>query len=266
MKEIAPSPQSKKLKILCTDFDGTLLDHEEGGTPPPREFFDRIQKERDQGSLTWVINTGRGWDDLKYELIHKSFPVWPDWVVLVERMIYRVVDQEIVDHSEWNRQCNEIHDDLFQRTESLFQHMREHLAKTTQANLIKDTASPLGIVSKSIEEADEIAAFLDKLLIDHPELTYVRNSIWFRFSHVDYNKGTSLREIAKHVDAQPHEILAAGDHCNDLPMLDSLFAHAIVCPSNSIDAVKSKVKNHSGYIAQKKAGHGTLEGWNFLFP
>lgn len=263
---LIPSSPSKTLKVLCTDFDGTLIDHEDGGSPPPAEFFERLSEKRKTVPLTWVINTGRGWKDLKEDLIRKNFPIWPDWVVLVERMIYRVENQEIIDHASWNETCVEVHTDLFQKTESTFQTIREHLSRTTQADLIVDTASPLGIISKNIEEADQIALYLDNLLSQIPDLTYVRNSIWFRFCHIDYNKGTSLREIARHVQAEPHEILTAGDHCNDLPMLDSTFAHGIVCPSNSVEAVKSKVQSHSGYIAQGKAGHGTLEGWKYLFP
>jgi HAD superfamily hydrolase (TIGR01484 family) len=260
------SMNEKRLKIICTDFDGTLLDHEEGGAPPPAEFFEMLYDARQEGELTWVINTGRGWEDLKHELISKAFPVWPDWVVLVERHIYRIVDREPVEYSEWNNRCRETHANLFGKTKSLFEEIRDYLSTTTEADLIEDSASPLGIVAKSPEEGDRIARYLDQRLEGHEDLVYVRNAIWFRFSHVHFNKGTCLQEIAKHHEVTPEEILAAGDHCNDLPMLDSRFAHRIVCPSNSVGEVKEKVQRHSGYIAQGKAGHGVLEGWKHFFP
>ncbi len=257
---------SSTLKLLCTDFDGTLIDHEDGGSPPPSEFFERLYNAREKAPVTWVINTGRGWSDLKYDLIAKAFPVWPDWVVLTERLIYQVVDRELVDHSDWNRRCQSIHDDLFSKSQNLFTEIRHHLSETTEADLINDTASPLGIVAKTEEEADRISYYLDDLLSEWPELVYVRNSIWFRFSHIDFNKGTCLREIAEKFQIHSNDILSAGDHCNDLPMLDSQFARGIVCPSNSVEAVKTKVKKNSGFIAQGKAGHGVLEGWKYFFP
>ncbi len=254
------------LKLLCTDFDGTLIDHDEGGSAPPAEFFEMLYAAREISPVTWVINTGRGWIDLKHDLIAKAFPVWPDWVVLTERHIYQVVDREIIDHPEWNDPCKAIHQDLFHKSKNLFTEIRHHLSETTEADLIDDSASPLGIVAKTPEEADRIALYLDDLLSEWPELVYVRNAIWFRFSHIDYNKGTCLREIAKKFEIHSDDILSAGDHCNDLPMLDSQFARGIVCPSNSVEVVKSKVKKHSGYIAQGKAGHGVVEGWKHFFP
>ncbi|MES2309905.1 MAG: HAD family hydrolase, partial [Verrucomicrobiota bacterium] len=256
----------KNLKILCTDFDGTLLDHDDGGSPPPAEFFEMLYAARQKGDVTWVINTGRGWNDLKHELISKAFPVWPDWVVLVERHIYRLVDREPVEHWEWNDRCREIHLDLFGKTKSLFEEIRTYLQTHTEADLINDSASPLGIVAKSPDEANRIASYLDDRLGAYADLVYVRNSIWFRFSHIHFNKGTCLQEIAKHHEVTPDEILAAGDHWNDLSMLDSQFARGIVCPSNSEDLVKAQVLKHSGYIAQGKAGHGVLEGWKHFFP
>lgn len=263
----ADSPvATKSLKLLCTDFDGTLIDHDSGGAPPPAEFFEMLYNARQKGPVTWVINTGRGWTDLKHDLISKAFPVWPDWVVLTERHIYQVVDREPIDFLEWNDPCRQIHNALFERTKNLFIEIRHHLSQTTEADLIDDTASPLGIIAKSPEEADRIADYLHDLLSEWPELVFVRNSIWFRFSHIDFNKGTCLRAIAEKHQVHPDEIIAAGDHCNDLPMLDSTFARGIICPSNSVEVVKSKVQKHSGYIAQGKAGHGVLEGWKHFFP
>jgi hydroxymethylpyrimidine pyrophosphatase-like HAD family hydrolase len=75
-----------------------------------------------------------------------------------------------------------------------------------------------------------------------------------------------MTAIAKHLGIPSENILAAGDHCNDLPMLDSQHARGIVCPANAVDAVKEKVSRHGGYVAKTNAALGVLEGWNHFFP
>jgi hydroxymethylpyrimidine pyrophosphatase-like HAD family hydrolase len=53
-----------------------------------------------------------------------------------------------------------------------------------------------------------------------PHLAVVRNDVYIRFAHDAYNKGTALREIARRLNVTPEETVAAGDHHNDLPMLE----------------------------------------------
>ncbi len=254
------------LRLLSTDFDGTLMDHGAGGTPPPPDFFDRLAAFRKEAPLTWVINTGRRWEDLVFELEAKAFPVWPDWVVLIERRIFRVENKTAIPFEEWNEPGEVAHTDLYSKTEHLFKKIEAFVTQNTKASVIEDIGSPIGLISSTEEEADKIAAFLDQLLADWPDLVYVRNSVWFRFSHRDYNKGTSMTAIARHLGISSDSILAAGDHCNDLPMLDSQHARGLVCPANAVHAVKEKVSLHGGYVAKTNAALGVLEGWNHFFP
>ena len=58
----------------------------------------------------------------------------------------------------------------------------------------------------------------------------------------------------------PDEIVAAGDHLNDLPMLSSEFARWLVAPVNAIDKVKEAVLRQNGYVSEKHCGSGVAHG------
>jgi hydroxymethylpyrimidine pyrophosphatase-like HAD family hydrolase len=59
-------------------------------------------------------------------------------------------------------------------------------------------------------------------------------------------------------------ILAAGDHFNDLPMLDGRFAAYPCCPSNAIPQVRDTVLAAGGHIASQPAANGVAESWHFF--
>src|SRR6266853_2032607 len=48
------------------------------------------------------------------------------------------------------------------------------------------------LVAANNEDADAIQAFLEDYLQSMPELAFVRNGVYARFSHTAYNKGTAL--------------------------------------------------------------------------
>jgi len=97
-------------------------------------------------------------------------------------------------------------------------------------------------------------------------LIAVRNSIYFRFSHKFYHKGACLEAISSGLAILPPQIFVAGDHLNDLPMMDHRYARHIGCPSNSVDEVKKKVRAEGGYVASAKVAEGTVEALDRLCP
>jgi hydroxymethylpyrimidine pyrophosphatase-like HAD family hydrolase len=257
-------PLPVPLKLVCTDFDGTIADAE--GHPISNDFFERLVAWRRRGKICWVINTGRTWDSLQEELIRRKTPIWPDWVVAMEREIWLVRDRRGVGWFEWNRKCELLHTQLFDSVKPIWKLIDDFVAKHTEANLVEDAGSPLGIIANSEEEADEISAFMTPLLQSWPNLVAVRNSIYFRFSHRFYHKGACLEAIAGGLGILPPQIMAFGDHLNDLPMLERKFAWHLACPGNAVDEVKAKVRAEKGYVATAKVAEGVVEAWDHFFP
>ncbi len=252
------------LRMVCTDFDGTIADGE--GNPISSEFFERLVGARQRGNVCWVINTGRTFESLREELVRRKAPIWPDWAVAVEREIWLVRNRRGVGWFEWNRKCELLHNQLFDAVKPIWKLIEDYIARHTEAHLVEDAGSPVGIIADTEEEADEISAYITPLLQNWPNLTAVRNSIYFRFSHKSYHKGSCLEAIASGLGIEPSGIMAMGDHLNDLPMLERRYAWHLSCPGNAVDEVKKKVEAEGGYIASSRVAEGAVEAWDRFFP
>ena len=88
---------------------------------------------------------------------------------------------------------------------------------------------------------------------------YQRSNIYLRFCHRLYDKGSSLAELSRLLDMPTAEILAVGDHENDLPMLHGGVAAMVACPSNAHPRVKAMVLSAGGHVSSLEAGEGTAE-------
>jgi hydroxymethylpyrimidine pyrophosphatase-like HAD family hydrolase len=257
-------PITTSLRLICTDFDGTIAEAER--KPISDAFFERLMMWRQRGQLFWIINTGRTFESLEEELIRRRAPIWPDWVVAVEREIWMVRDRRGIGWFEWNRKCETLHNQLFETVAPFWKTVEDFVSNHTRARLVHDPGSPLAIISSCEEEADEISAFIDPLLKNWPLLVAVRNSIYFRFSHKFYHKGACLEAISNGIGVLPLQIMAVGDHLNDLPMLERRYAHHLACPANAVDEVKAKIRAQGGFIATTEVAEGTVEAWDKFFP
>jgi hydroxymethylpyrimidine pyrophosphatase-like HAD family hydrolase len=252
------------LRLLCTDYDGTLA--EPDGKEILPLFFERLAAWRKRGPLYWVINTGRTFESLQEDLERRRVPIWPDWVVAMEREIWLIRGRRGVGWFEWNRKCELMHQQLWGSVKPLWRLIEDYIVRHTRAQLAQDAGSPLGIIATCEEEADEISAFIEPLLKDWPMLTAVRNSIYFRFSHRSYHKGACLEAIAHGMGVLPLQIMAVGDHLNDLPMLERRYAHHLACPVNAVDLVKKKVASQGGHLCTRPIAQGVVEAWDRFFP
>lgn len=250
--------------LISTDFDGTIFNHD---SPPPFSpaFMSWIGRAREKRRLVWVINTGRHWQGLLPDLLKHQTPLWPDWVALIEREIHRVRDRQAHPHDAWNTTCTEIHADLFERARPAFDQTRQKLASLKNLAIVDDIGSPLGFIAADEEQADQVETAIAPLLHAFPDMHAVRNSIYFRFAHIDYHKGSCLGMIASEENIPPEHCFAAGDHHNDLAMLDRKYAHAIACPSNSDPRVIDQVRQQGGYVATHPAGEGVAEALNHFY-
>ncbi len=110
-----------------------------------------------------------------------------------------------------------------------------------------------------------ICAFLDEHRKELPELSYERNTIYLRFSHRDYNKGSALAELARMLAIPASHTFAAGDNHNDLSMLCGTNAKMVACPANAVPKVRETVRAASGFVASAKAGEGMSQALDHYF-
>ena len=246
------------IKLLSTDFDGTIVNHE--AKPPVQpEFFELLAELREQGVL-WAVNTGRVLWHIEEGLHELRFPVEPDFVLTSEREVFhRGPDRRWQDYGDWNARCAEAHDQLFSQASRLLGDIEDYLAKHTRAHPIYEGERLIGLAAESNEEMDQVVDFLAKECGRVPGFQFMRNTIYVRFCHEAYSKGTALGELGRLTGVSRAEIFAAGDHYNDLPMLDGRHAAWVACPSNAVDAVKRTVKGAGGYVAEGLCSAGIVE-------
>jgi hypothetical protein len=246
------------IKLISTDFDGTLLAEFEN-PPVPLALQDLIGHLQARGAK-WVINTGRDLSSLLETLGRAHLAIKPDFLVVVEREIYRHHQSEYVEHRSWNRACHDAHAELFQRVILDVPRLRAWVEARFAATIYEDAFSPFCLIAERIQDADVIHDYLTAYCREVPKLNVMRNDVYSRFCHEAYDKGTALAEIAGELHVTAAETFAAGDHLNDLPMLTRQHAHWLAAPSNAIDIVKSAVRRQNGHVSAFAHGHGVADG------
>jgi HAD superfamily hydrolase (TIGR01484 family) len=246
-----------KIQLISTDFDGTLVSH---ASDP---VFDRdcmeLIRELQSGGAIWAINTGRSVGLLEEGLEDFAFPVLPDFFLTSERDVFRPTERGWEPYGDWNARCAQAHAELYDSASSVLAEVVDFVSRQTRARVIYEADAPAGLIATSEDEMDRLTKFIDQAKANDPKFHYQRNTIYLRFCHADYHKGAALAELSRLTEIPREAIFAAGDHHNDISMLDGRYAAFPSCPANAIDAVKAAVQNAGGRVAEKEFGAGVHE-------
>lgn len=248
---------SLPIKLISTDFDGTIFAEFEN--PPISPRLQELIADLQSKGVKWVINTGRDLSSLMEALARSKISIQPDFLVLVEREIQIHDGVRYAGLEEWNSACTRAHDELFARVRSDVPRITDWINARFHATVYEDPYSPFCLIAGNNHDADAINAYLDEYCRSIPNLTAVRNDVYVRFSHVAFNKGTALAELTRRLEISANEVFAAGDHLNDLPMLQTKHARFLGAPSNAIESVKTLLKSQDGFISELPQGNGVAE-------
>lgn len=248
------------MRLISTDFDGTLIAFDSDGKCSPA--FAAVLEQHHRNGGMWAINTGRSLEHALEGIARFQAPVAPDFLLTLEREIYQcTADGVWVSHGDWNENCEKHHAHLFSIAGDIFA-LIERLAHDNEGiNVIYEEGVPAGLVTATEEIMDDVARTLDELIVAVPKFGYQRNTVYLRFCHRDYHKGAALGELCRLEGISPEGVLAAGDHFNDLSMLDGSYARMTACPANAIEPVKQAVRESGGYIAKACWADGIAEAF-----
>jgi hydroxymethylpyrimidine pyrophosphatase-like HAD family hydrolase len=249
------------IKLISTDFDGTIFAEFEN--PPIPAVLQELIGDLQAHGAKWLINTGRDMSSLMEALGRARVSVQPDFLVLVEREIYAHSHSEYVGIAEWNDGSHRAQEEIFAQLRPHVPRLVEWVEARFKATLYTDAYSPLCMIANNNGDADTIQAHLEAFCRTIPKLAFVRNDVYGRFCHADFNKGTALGEITRRLGLQPARVFAIGDWLNDLPMLDRRFAHYLAAPANAIAPVKNALNAAGGYISPLAHGHGVADSLIF---
>jgi hydroxymethylpyrimidine pyrophosphatase-like HAD family hydrolase len=254
-------PARAPIKLLSTDFDGTLFAEFED-PPISDEVQQQIGSLQAQGAK-WVINTGRDLSSLMEILGRTGIEIEPDFLVLVEREIYLRDNSRYVGLDEWNIACSRAHAELFARIMPDLPRLTAWISARFHAHIYADSFSPFCVIAGTNGDMDAIHGYVEDYCQTVPALTVVRNDVYARFSHASYNKGLALAELCRRLALSAHDVFAAGDHLNDLPMLDRRHARCLAAPANAILPVQDAVRRQGGYVSSRSHGAGIADAIRF---
>ncbi len=248
-----------KVRLLSIDFDGTLVSRVSEPVLDDR-CMELIRDLQNDGVL-FAINTGRSVDLLESGLTDFSFPMWPDFILTSERDVFRRGENgaKWEAFGDWNERCAREHAELFNSAQSVLAEVVDFVNQKTKARLIYHSEGLEGLIAADDEEMKRITKFIEKARTKQPKFHYQRNTVYLRFCHADYHKGAALAELARLIDIPRQNIFAAGDHHNDISMLDGKVAAMPACPANAIAQVKDAVRSAGGYVAKSEHGAGVHE-------
>lgn len=250
---------SERIKLLSIDFDGTMVSR----TSEPvldAECMGLI-RELQQDGAAWAINTGRSVELLESGLTDFEFPIRPDFILTTEREVFRPGSngEKWEPFGDWNARCLRDHAELFSSAQSILTEVVDFVTNKTKARLLYHSEGLEGLRAEDEAEMDRIVEFVEQARDPKSKFHYQRNTIFLRFCHADYHKGAALAELARLLDVPREKIFAAGDHHNDISMLNGEVAGMPACPANAIEEVKTTVRNAGGYVAQREHGGGVFE-------
>src|SRR5437763_16480700 len=250
---------SSRIQLLSIDFDGTLVSHV-GEPALNRQCVELIRELQDVGAI-WAINTGRSVDLLESGLSDFEFPIRPDFILTTEREVFRpgTNGDKWEPFGDWNDRCARDHAELFSSARSTLAEVVDFVTHKTKAQLLYHSEGLEGLRAESEAEMDRIVEFIDQARDPGSKFHYQRNTIYLRFCHADYHKGAALAELARLLEVPREQIFAAGDHHNDISMLNGKVAAMPACPANAISEVKDAVRSAGGFAASEECGAGIHE-------
>jgi hydroxymethylpyrimidine pyrophosphatase-like HAD family hydrolase len=243
------------LRLISTDFDGTLVGHPSDGRCVPA-LGQALADFKAAGGL-WAVNTGRSLEHIVEGVAIFSSPVAPDFLLTHEREIYHCEAGKWRSFGGWNQLCRQRHAELFSRSAEIFRRVRDLVAGAIDVTLLEEEGELAGLITSDEQVMDHVVASIEKFRQRTPKFSYQRNTIYLRFCHQDYHKGSALGELCRLLGISRDEVFAAGDQFNDLSMLDGRYARHVGCPGNAIPEVKAMVAAGGGYVASKNDGEGT---------
>lgn len=246
------------IRLLSTDFDGTLIGHE----PDARSaasLAGALTDLRRKGAA-WAVNTGRQlWFALE-GLEQARLPHDPDFVLTSEKDIFHRIDEgNWVAFGEWNAHTESRTRELFERASHVFGIIEELAAGEDGIELLYENGRLAGLMTAGPEMMHRAAQLVRGAAADVPEFAFNTNHVWMRFAHREIHKGSSLAELARLLGVTREEILAIGDHHNDLPMLDGSAAGMTACPANAVREVQEIVRSRGGYVSPYPWGEGVAD-------
>ncbi len=247
----------ENIKLIACDFDQTLFLPE---LPFPENTMQYISELHLSG-IKFAIVSGRPPEDMKSLLEDKGIKwakPFPDFLICIEKYIYDPYGNHLNEKAQvWNKKAKE-------HTENISSEMKNIIPKLTK--LIEEQKIPIErvenaeIVFSQPEIADKARNIAKKFAdrnLKSKNFLISGNLYSINISPSWPTKGDTLKFLAEEIlGLQANQVIAIGDHINDLPMLDGSRGFVSATVGNAHPDVKAAVKSAGGVISPKVGPEG----------
>jgi len=249
---------SAVIRLVCVDLDGTILDTDEVHFWIADGAVE-VLNELGRRGIPWCTNSGRSRSNqLGLVQACRTLEHMPVALLAGEREIYWC-HPEFRHHEPFNTQMDDLVRELQPRTiRALAPHM-DRLRRTFE--FTRDVQKMLSVGWRLADpvQAASLVRELRVLLSDLADAQVLRNGKWVVITHAAVGKSVLLAEASTHLSIARENILAIGDQCNDLDMLDGRVAGCVACPGDADEEVQATVTTAGGYVSGQPGSAGAVE-------
>lgn len=213
--------------------------------------------------IAWCTNSGR---DMGSQLevlelsMRKGLDHMPVAIMACESLMYLRSSGSYHPFEPWNSQVRRQLRDFHSRLQSVMApHLPSLIAQYRPDHLyVNEEATAFCIPEKDDGPGRfhrELQLFVDRL----PDGMISRNGGWVAALPAGLGKGKLLQTFMEDAGYSPENVLAVGDHLNDVCMLDGSSARHVGCPADSMPQVVGAVRRAGGFVARQGGPPGTVE-------
>lgn len=262
----------KKIKLVCSDVDGTLVEEGKGNLNP--EYYKEILRLKEKG-IRFAVVSGRNYESTRLLFA----PVLQDILFINDNgAVIRFQEEIMRSHTIAPQLVQEIVGDMEKRPncasyvsamEGSFAWKgnppfcellrRDYQLRVKEVERMpEDIPEDAGVMSLGLyhpEDAQEAAGeeFIRKWN-NHPLVeVMVAGTMWLNICQRGVHKGSALAEIMEKYKIEKDEVIAFGDNMNDYGML------SFIPNSVAIGNARQEIKNISRYVADTNENDGVLQ-------
>ncbi len=250
------------ISLVCLDFDGTIMlyDEEPGHFHPL--IIDRLNALRTAG-VEWITNSGRSLRS-QLEVLDacraRGLAYDPAAILSPESLIYVRRDNGYAPMDDWQRQAEA-------RLRALHGGFRAEFEEDLAALVVRHQPKEIyyrddaTVYCMTGSEDDKVAFVraLTELADTRPDTTVLRNGDWVAIMPEQLGKGNVLRAYLDYRGLTTGNVLAIGDHDNDISMLNGSVSDHVGCPGDAFPDVRRTVLAAGGCVAAESGALGTVE-------
>lgn len=261
--------KNRRVKLICTDIDGTLVRGEAPDYDGLREFGALLERARHRFDAKWAVVTGRHHMSFMSVLaILLSLNLVPDYVVLEDALIYRFDRRDgLSAFWFWNLMIRWRRSHLWRRSRTLLAGWQGELAKRfPEVEQRSHNTVDLWLEFDSEERAEAGEIFLRDLVGDREAFQVLRWGAELFLAPSAGRKIDAVRKLSGKEGIDLGDVFVVGDGANDINMFEDADLGFRACVGNAPEAIRRLTRENGGFVADSEVVRGVVESLRHACP